>query len=318
MVWQKLLPFAATLHHASLVAFVNFMPPSTFPGVTSIPSAVFSQSFKRLRKPRATGFISLRSVSFDPSQRISIRLKNIPKNLKQYFDDAMDAYPDDPGFFALSTLRNDMAAREDIFKSRDEIIKGSDEIIKSLEVVITTKDALIALQENMISDLKMNVLWTEIKFQAVDAGQIILETACKSYAINSPSLSTFSARFCNFRDNVLLDKQTEKLSKDSTDCIADLAKCGIDVDPTQVVNKLSNVQTLSKPYHILPISLNSGAYIGGGETVTTATLAMCLLRLQEQGHCSSDVTVLDSLGASKCLLSSGKVTCNQAQTPPPP
>ena len=185
------------------------MPPSTFPGVTSIPSAVFSQRFKRLRKPRATGFIGLRSVSFDPSQQISIRLKIIPKNLKQYFDDAMDAYPDDPGFFALSTLSNDMAAheyifksREDIIKCREDIIKCRDDVIKSLEEVITTKDALIALQENMISDLKMDVLWTEIKFQPVEAGRVLLETACKSYARNSPSLSTFSVLFSDFREHL--------------------------------------------------------------------------------------------------------------------
>ena len=164
----------------------------------------------------------------------------------------------------------------------------------------------------------MDAVLTEIKTRAVEASRILLESACRSYAKNSPSLSTFSARFSNFRDKVLLDKSTRGLSKESADCITALVMCGIDVDPAQVVRELKNfVHILSKPFHALPFSLDAGAYIGG-ETVTTATLAMCLLRLQDQGHCSLDVTVVDSLGASKCLLSGGKVACITKVTVSPP
>ena len=287
---------------------------STDSGMPEYPKfAMISHSNKIFGKSKATW--SLRSSSSDSSsenrKQLSMPWENIPTLLKPIFEDAEKIYPDNPGPMALSILSEKYGA------------------LQLSQTVIDLQQLAIQDRDDRISKFEMDAAATEMKTRAMEASRILLEHSCRIYAksLNPPSpgtgpspgppvpglkspklvLNTFSDRFVHFRDNVVLD--SNDLNADSASYMTDLAKCGIVADPSGVKKELSGfLHILSKPFHVLPQSLDSGAYIGG-DSLTTATLALCILHLQKLGHCDLDVTVIDSLGKSKCLLSRGIVKC---------
>ena len=285
---------------------------STDSGMPEYPKfAMISHSNKIFGKSKATW--SLRSSSSDSSsenrKQLSMPWENIPTLLKPIFEDAEKIYPDNPGPMALCILSEKYGA------------------LQLSQTVIDLQQLAIQDREDRISKFEMDAAATEMKTRAMEASRILLEHSCRIYAkslnpprpgtspgppvpgLKSPKLvlNTFSDRFVHFRDNVVLD--SNDLNADSASYMTDLAKCGIVADPSGVKKELSGfLHILSKPFHVLPQSLDSGAYIGG-DSLTTATLALCILHLQKLGHCDLDVTVIDSLGKSKCLLSRGIVKC---------
>ena len=298
---------------------------STDSGMPEYPKfAMISHSNKIFGKSKATW--SLRSSSSDSSsenrKQLSMPWENIPTLLKPIFEDAEKIYPDNPGPMALCIL----SEKYDAIQDKCSALQLSEQ---SKQTVIDLQQLAIQDREDRISKFEMDAAATEMKTRAMEASRILLEHSCRIYAksLNPPSpgtgpspgppvpglkspklvLNTFSDRFVHFRDNVVLD--SNDLNADSASYMTDLAKCGIVADPSGVKKELSGfLHILSKPFHVLPQSLDSGAYIGG-DSLTTATLALCILHLQKLGHCDLDVTVIDSLGKSKCLLSRGIVKC---------
>ena len=182
----------------------------------------------------------------------------------------------------------------------------------------------IAEKDDKIAELTKEALVVEIKTRAKEASRIVLEDACRKYAENKVrNMNTFTDRYDHFKSNVLLSNN--RLTANSEQHLKELALCGVDADPKQVRKALdSMMHILSRQFHVKPQSMDHGAFVGG-DALTSATLAMCILRLQTLRHCDVDVTVINSLGEEMCLLSMGTVMCiknpqapgriNKAQTP---
>ena len=269
---------------------------------------------------------------------MSIDPKKVPQELRQYFEDAVSDCPENPGPLLLERLRGAIntwqvkyAVQNEMITSKDAIINSKDDIITSKDDTITTKDIIITLmnktiaeKDDKIAELTKEALVVEIKTRAKEASRIVLEDACRKYAENKVrNMNTFADRYDHFKSNVLLSNN--RLTADSEQHLKELALCGVDADPKQVRKALDSIMhILSRQFHVKPQSMDHGAFVGG-DALTSATLAMCILRLQTLRHCDVDVTVINSLGEEMCLLSMGTVMCiknpqapgriNKAQTP---
>ena len=182
--------------------------------------------------------------------------------------------------------------------------------------MIEDKNKIISMKDDEITRLNMNLAKEEIKIRAKEGSTVILESACQKYSKSKGAKwSTLTDRFHDFKKNVVLS--SGNLSPDSNQFITAMTNCGLIANPKGVKDELDSLlSNLSKPHHSLPINLDRGIYIGG-ETVSTVTLAMCLLHMQNLGHCDLDITVIDELGNSICRLTNGQVICT-APTPPTP
>ena len=271
--------------------------------------------------------LSMQSGSVDSSKnsyRMSIDPKKVPQELRQYFEDAVSDCPENPEPLLLERLRgaiNTWQVKNELLTS---IITSKDDTITSKDIIITLMNKTIAEKDDKIAELTKEALVVEIKTRAKEASRIVLEDACRKYAETKvPNMNTFTDRYDHFKSNVLLSNN--RLTADSEQHLKELALCGVDADPKQVKKELdSMVHILSRQFHVKPQSMDHGAFVGG-DALTSATLAMCILRLQTLRHCDVDVTVMNSLGEEMCLLSMGTVTCiknpqapgriNKAQTP---
>ena len=260
--------------------------------------------------------LRMQSGSADSSKnsyRMSIDPKKVPQELRQYFEDAVSDCPENPGPLLLERLRGAINTWQ-----------VQNELITTKDIIITLMNKTIAEKDDKIAELTKEALVVEIKTRAKEASRIVLEDACRKYAENKVrNMNTFTDRYDHFKSNVLLSNN--RLTADSEQHLKELALCGVDADPKQVRKALdSMMHILSRQFHVKPQSMDHGAFVGG-DALTSATLAMCILRLQTLRHCDVDVTVINSLGEEMCLLSMGTVTCiknpqapgriNKAQTP---
>ena len=244
---------------------------------------------------------------------MSIDPKKVPQELRQYFEDAVSDCPENPGPLLLERLRGAINTWQ-----------VQNELITTKDIIITLMNKTIAEKDDKIAELTKEALVVEIKTRAKEASRIVLEDACRKYAENKVrNMNTFTDRYDHFKSNVLLSNN--RLTADSEQHLKELALCGVDADPKQVRKALDSIMhILSRQFHVKPQSMDHGAFVGG-DALTSATLAMCILRLQTLRHCDVDVTVINSLGEEMCLLSMGTVTCiknpqapgriNKAQTP---
>ena len=287
----------------------------------------FSGMTSTTKRPKLSGITShasrahgtalrMQSGSADSSKnsyRMSIDPKKVPQELRQYFEDAVSDCPENPGPLLLERLRGAINTWQ-----------VQNELITTKDIIITLMNKTIAEKDDKIAELTKEALVVEIKTRAKEASRIVLEDACRKYAENKVrNMNTFTDRYDHFKSNVLLSNN--RLTADSEQHLKELALCGVDANPKQVKKALDSIMhMLSRQFHVKPQSMDHGAFVGG-DALTSATLAMCILRLQTLRHCDVDVTVINSLGEEMCLLSMGTVTCiknpqapgriNKAQTP---
>jgi hypothetical protein len=195
-----------------------------------------------------------------------------------------------------------------ITSAKDAVISAKESEINIRDALIANLNSTIAEKSDEVTKLKNDAFAVEMKSTAKEASRILMENSCRLYAgKKSLTFNTFSDRYEHFKDNEVL--ANSKLSAASSTYLQELAACKIDADPTQVMRELKGMMhILSRPFHVFPLSLDKGAYIGG-DSLVSATLATCLLHLQKLNCCDYDVTVIDAQGKAKCLLSRGKITC---------